>query len=95
MTSQAIVDILSFLQTIIVILGVIIIYYAARGYKKTGDKSLLFLALGFLFVTIGAVAAGLLFQFLNYDIYLVEAIEAANEVIGFLLIVFSIVGMKR
>ncbi len=88
------VDTLSALQTVIVILGVIIIYYATRGYRRTKNKSLLFLGLGFLFVTIGAVAAGLLFQFLNFGIAEVEAIEAASEVVGFLLIVYSIVGMK-
>jgi uncharacterized membrane protein YjjP (DUF1212 family) len=92
--SSLAVDTLSALQTVIVILGVIIIYYATRGYRRTKNKSVLFLALGFLFVTIGAVAAGLLFQFLNFDIYEVEAIEAASEVVGFLLIVYSIVGMK-
>jgi uncharacterized membrane protein YjjP (DUF1212 family) len=88
------VDVLSLLQSVIVILGLIIIYYATRGYRKTNNKSLLFLAFGFLFVTIGAVAAGLLFQFLNFDIYEVEAIQAGSEVIGFLLIVYSIIGIK-
>ncbi len=94
MSSIAPLDVLSALQIIIVILGLVIIYYAARGYKKTKSKSLLFLALGFLFVTIGAVAAGLLFTFLNFQLVEVEAIQAANEVLGFLLIVYSIVGVK-
>jgi hypothetical protein len=92
--TSLVLDALSSLQILIVILGIIIIYYATRGYSKTKNKSLLFLGLGFLFVTIGAVAAGLLFQFLNFSIYEVEAIEAANEVVGFILIVYSIVGMK-
>jgi hypothetical protein len=95
MTPQyVVVDTLSALQIVIVLLGIIIIYYASRGYRKTNNKSLLFLALGFLFVTAGAVAAGLLFQFLSFDIYDVEAIQAASEVIGFSLIVYSIVGIK-
>jgi hypothetical protein len=92
--TSLIVATLSVLQSVIVILGLIIIYYATRGYRKTNNKSLLFLGLGFLFVTIGAVAAGLLFQFLNASIYEVETIEAASEVVGFVLIVYSIVGIR-
>jgi hypothetical protein len=95
MASQSVIDVLSALQSVIVILGIIIIYYATRGYRKTNNKSLLFLGLGFFFVTIGALAAGLLYQFLNFDIYEVIAINAASDVIGFVLIVYSIVGMRN
>lgn len=85
-------DILRVLQIAILSLGIVIIYYSQKGYRKTRSKSLLFLALGFLFVTVGAALAGLLFEFLNYDLAIVETVEAAAEVIGFSLIVYSIVG---
>ena len=85
-------DILRIFQVAILILGIIVVYYSQKGYQKTKSKSLLFLALGFVFVTIGAALAGLLFEFLNYDLTVVETIEAGAEVIGFSLIVYSIVG---
>ena len=88
------IDYLRFFQAIIVVLGIVIVYFAVRGYRKTKSKSLLFLALGFLIVTVGAVAAGVLFELLNYDIVTVEAIQAATTVVGFLVIVYSIVGKK-
>lgn len=53
---------------------------------------MLYLALGFVFVTVGAALAGLLFEFLSYDLTIVETIEAGAEVIGFSLIVYSILG---
>ncbi|HXQ91716.1 MAG TPA: hypothetical protein VN739_01825 [Nitrososphaerales archaeon] len=87
-------DILRIFQIAILILGIIVIYYSQKGYRKTKSRSLLFLALGFVFVTIGAALAGLLFEFLNYDLAIVETIEAGAEVIGFSLIVYSIVGAK-
>jgi len=87
-------DILRIFQITILLLGVIVVYYSQKGYRKTKSKSLLFLALGFLFVTIGAALAGLLFEFLNYDLAAVETIEAGAEVIGFSLIVYSIVGTR-
>jgi len=87
-------DLLRVFQIAILILGVIVIYYSQKGYRKTKSKSLLFLAFGFVFVTIGAALAGLLFELLNYDLTIVETIEAGAEVVGFSLIVYSIVGAK-
>jgi hypothetical protein len=88
------IDYLRTFQAIIVVLGLVIVYFASKGYKKTKSKSLLFLGFGFLFVTVGAVAAGVLFEVLNYDLVTVEAIQAATRVVGFLVIVYSIVGKK-
>jgi hypothetical protein len=88
------IDYLRVFQAIIVVIGIVIVYFAVKGYRKTKSKSLLFLALGFLIVTVGAVAAGVLFELLNYDLVTVEAIEAAITAAGFLVIVYSIVGKK-
>jgi len=87
-------DLLRVFQVAILLLGVVVVYYSQKGYRKTKSKSLLFLAFGFVFVSIGAALAGLLFEFLNYDLVLVETIEAAAETVGFSLIVYSIVGSK-
>jgi uncharacterized membrane protein len=84
------IDFLRVFQVAILILGIIVVYYATKGYRKTRSKSLAFLALGFVFVTIGAAVAGLLFEFLNYDLASIEALEAASEVVGLFLIVYSI-----
>jgi hypothetical protein len=91
---NATLDLLRVFQIAILILGIVVVYYSQKGYRKTKSKSLLFLALGFVFVTIGAALAGLLFEFLNYDLAIVETIEAGAEVVGFSLIVYSIVGVK-
>lgn len=89
-----ILDVLRVLQVAILILGLVVVYYASKGYRKTKSKSLLFLALGFVFVAIGAAIAGLLFEYLHYDLTTVAAIEAGAEVIGFSFIVYSIVGSR-
>jgi len=85
-------DILRIFQLAILFLGVVVVYYSQKGYRKTKSTSLLYLALGFIFVTIGAALAGLFFELFNYDLTVVETIEAGAEVIGFSLIVYSIVG---
>lgn len=90
----ATIDYLRVFQSIIIALGLVIVYFASKGYRKTRSKSLLYLGVGFLIVTVGAVAAGVLFEILNYDLVTVETIQAATRVVGFLVIVYSIVGKR-
>ncbi len=90
----ATIDFLRAFQAVVVIIGMVIIYYAVKGYRKTGSKSLLYMALGFLLVTIGAVVAGIFFEVLNYDLTSVETIQTGFSVVGFMLIVYSIIGRK-
>lgn len=88
-------DALRIFQAAILVLGLVVAYYASKGYKKTGSRSLLFLALGFVFVAIGSATAGLFYEFLHYDLASAEAVEAGTQVIGFLLIVYSILGTRN
>ena len=55
---------------------------------------MLFLAIGFFFITIGAISSGLLFEFLKFDLTIVDTVEATCQVVGFLLIVYSILGTR-
>ncbi len=88
------IDLLRSLQGAILVLGIIIIYFSTKGYRRTKSRAMLFLSLGFVFVTIGAAFAGFLFELLNYDLLSVETIVAGSEVVGFVLIVYSILGTK-
>ena len=88
-------NILRILQVVIVILSLVVIYYATKGYMKTKSRSMIFLAFGFFFVTIGAIVAGILFEFLlPGDLQTADVVSATSEVIGFLLIVYSILGTR-
>ncbi len=88
------IDLLRVFQGAIVILGTVIVYFSSKSYQRTKSKSMLLLALGFVFVTAGAVAAGILFELLNFDIVAVETVQAASQTVGFILIVYSILGTK-
>ena len=90
-----VIDLLRALQALIVILGVVIVSFASKSFRKTKSVAMLYLALGFVFVTVGAVAAGILFEFLlPGDLLVADAVSACSEVVGFALIVYSIVGTK-
>lgn len=84
--------ILRFLKLIIVLLGMVLIYLALKGYRKTRRKDLIFLALGFALITAGSVAAGILFEFLGFQLVDVEIVESAMIVLGFASLIYSIFG---
>lgn len=88
-------EILRLAQILILVFGGVVIYYASKSYSRRKSRSILFLAVGFAFVTIGAVAAGLLFELLSVDLYTVEAIQATAQAIGFFIIVYSLLGTKE
>jgi hypothetical protein len=87
-------DLFRAVQIAIAIAGLVVVYYATRGYKKTGSKSLLYLGMGFALIAVGSVLAGLLFEFLNFDLTSVITIESFAELLGFCLIIYSIVGPR-
>lgn len=87
-------DLFRAIQVAIFIVGIVIVYYSYRGYRRTGNKSLLYLSIGFVFIALGSAAAGLLFELLNYNLETVEIIEAGFRLAGFLLIVYSIIGSR-
>lgn len=88
------IDILRVAQALILLFGGIVIYYASKGYRKRKSSSLLLLAIGFAFVTIGAVLAGILFELMNVDLPTVEAIQALAQAAGFFIIVYSLTAAK-
>jgi len=76
-------------QILILILGGVVVYYATRSYKKIKSGAMLFLAIGFGFVTLGAAAAGIIYN-LNPDLTVAQAVQASCQVVGFFTIVYSL-----
>ncbi len=81
-------------QALILVLGGVVVYYATAAYRRSKSQAMWFLALGFAFVTLGAVAAGVLFNFYTSDLVLVETVQASSQAVGFLFIVYSLARAK-
>ena len=89
------IDLLRVAQGVVLVLGAIVVYYGLVSYRRTKNRAMLMLAIGFAFVTIGAVAGGIIYEVLGGDLLTADLIQAVARVIGFLFIVYSIIGIKR
>lgn len=87
-------DILRLAQALVLIFGLIVIFYASKGYQRTKSKSMLFLAVGFAIVSVGAGVAGVLFELMNVDLLTAQTTQATAEAVGFFIIVFSLAGIR-
>ena len=82
-------------QTLIFIFGGVVVFYATRAYRRAKSESMLLLALGFAFVTVGAGVAGILFNLTSInDLSTVETVQAWSQAIGFFIIVYSLARSK-
>lgn len=86
-------ELLTIAQVLILLLGGVVVYYATKAYRKMRSGAMLFLAIGFGFVILGAAAAGVLFN-LNPDLEVAQAAQATSQVVGFVMIVYSLKGTK-
>jgi hypothetical protein len=84
---------LSVAQGLILILGGIVVFHAMRAYGRTKSGAMLLLGLGFAFVTAGAAIAGVLYNATG-DLTIAESAQAASQVVGFFIIVYSLTKTK-
>ena len=78
----------------VVILGAIIAYLSLEGHRRNGSKSMLFVFLGFLLVTVGALSAGILFEFFKHSLIDVYTFDSVMMALGFSSIIYSIYGVR-
>ena len=84
--------ILRLLKLIIVLLGTVLVYLGIKSYRRTRSSAMIFLVLGFGLITAGSVAAGILFEFLGFQLIEVEIVESVMVIIGFGSLIYSIFG---
>lgn len=72
--------------------GLLITYQAYMGYRRTGSRPLRYVAVGFLFISVGLVIEGLLYEFDLLSIYQASALQTTVAAIGMLFILYSLYG---
>ncbi|MDE1858482.1 MAG: hypothetical protein KGI26_05410 [Thaumarchaeota archaeon] len=81
-------------QAFILLFGGVVVYYAGKAYSKTRSQAMLLLSVGFAFVTLGALAAGVMYNLGSVDLGTVITIQAYSQAVGFFVIVYSLARAK-
>ena len=81
-------------QSLILVFGGVVVYFAGRAYGKTKSQAMLLLAFGFACVTLGAFAAGVMYNLGSVDLGTVITVQAYSQAIGFFVIVYSLARAK-
>jgi hypothetical protein len=71
-------------------LGFLIALQAYRGYREYGSEPMLYVAIGFLFISVGAIIEGILFDVFQVSIFLAGTIQTTIVAIGMVVILYSL-----
>lgn len=80
------------IEGIVLVIGAAIAILSFRAYRRTRAPNLAFLGAGFGLVTVAAVAAGILYELTTHDLLTAWIVSTGFDAIGFLLILYSILG---
>ncbi|WP_136715416.1 DUF7521 family protein [Halorientalis salina] len=73
-------------------LGLLITYQAYRGYRVHGSEPMIYVAIGFLFISVGSVIEGVLFDVLGLSIFVAGTIQTSIVAVGMLIVLYSLYG---
>lgn len=82
-------------KTVTAALGVAIAYQAYRGYQRTGSDPLRYVAVGFVFISVGAVLEGVLFDVVGLSIFDAGTIQTSVVAAGMLCILYALYGGNK
>jgi len=71
------------------IVGFILVFFAAKAFKKTKYPPMALLALGFSLIVLGDTIVGDVVEFFEFGIF-GEILEEAIEISGFIVLIFAV-----
>lgn len=72
-----------------IFVGFLVVYFAAKAFKKTKYMPMLYLTFGFFLIVVGDTVIGDFINFENKEI--VDMVEEIVEISGFLLVIFAVI----
>lgn len=74
-------------------LGLLVAGQAYRGYRRSDDPPMLYLAVGFFVISVGAIVEGVLYE-LGQSIFLAGMIQSLVVASGMVAILYSLYGRR-
>ncbi len=73
-------------------LGILIAAKAYKGYRQYGSEPMRYVAIGFLFISVGSVIEGILFEAVGLSIFVAGTIQTTVVAIGMGIVLYSLYG---
>ncbi|WP_225336076.1 DUF7521 family protein [Halomicrobium urmianum] len=77
-------------KLITLVLSLVVAYLAYHGYRRNGQATMLYVAAGFVFIGVGAICEGLIYQVFRTTIVSAALVQAAVVSSGMVLILVSL-----
>ncbi len=90
MTVETVDVVLSAIKFVTVLLGATVVYLGTKAYRASGRRHLLYLTVGMLLMTLGAVSEALAFRGLGWELAESHVFEAVVTLIAFGVLVYSL-----
>lgn len=81
---------ISTVEVLALIIALILVLFAYRGYRKNESKSLLAAAVGFGILGVASLAEGLLYDVLGFSLIEAQAFRSTLTVVGLAILLYSI-----
>lgn len=79
-------------KIITMILGFLIAYQAYRGYRRNHSQPMLFVAIGFSFISFGAIIEGILFDVVGLTLSVAGTVATSIVAMGMLSVLYALYG---
>ncbi|MFA5862006.1 MAG: hypothetical protein WDA16_09970 [Candidatus Thermoplasmatota archaeon] len=90
MTTMTEIFVISILKSLTVVLGIVIVYLAAKSYRASRKRPIFLLTVAMALLTLGAISEGILFQGLRWTIEQSRLVEAVITLVAFAILVYSL-----
>lgn len=81
---------ISAVEVLALIIALILVLFAYKGYRKNQSKSLLAAAMGFGILGIASLAEGLLYDVLGFSLIEAQAFRSTLTAVGLAILLYSI-----
>lgn len=82
-------------KLVTMLLGFLVAYQAYRGYRRNDSRPMFYVAVGFVFISSGAVIEGVLFDVLGLTLFDAGTVATIVVAIGMLSVLYALYGGDR
>ncbi|MFC7130529.1 DUF7521 family protein [Haloferax chudinovii] len=79
-------------KLITMLLGFLIAYQAYRGYRRNDSQPMFYVAVGFVFISFGAVIEGILFDVIGLSLFDSGTVATIIVALGMLSVLYALYG---